>query len=212
MFSNQFKQEGMFNKINVDNSRNMNIYKALRLQGDGYNIMYSVWCVNNAHELYDMSWDQHQMTNLHPAAPAENKLSNAFGRGMNTLLGRPTERLLHRLDALVLVQKTCIAEICREPWQQLHPEIKTLTDALQEKYDDFFARSYQEAKVGWKECYNGLHKFNSSTLYSLDNEQPVWLNATVRAMVRRSTAVVMTPRSIWVVAAFFLCVFLVGSV
>jgi hypothetical protein len=128
------------------------------------------------------------MTNLHPDAPSENNSSNAYQTGMRTLLGRPTELVIQRLDALTLVQKTCVADVCREPWQQLHPEIKTLTDALQEKYDGFFANAYREAKVGWKQCYTGLNAHHSSTLYDIDNEQPVWLNSTVRNLVRSSAS------------------------
>lgn len=91
----------MFNKVNVDAKTSLNIYKALRLHGEGYNLMYSVWCQNQAHELYDMTWDPQQMSNLHPAAPAENGSLNLFQQGMDTFLGRPTEQVIARLDALV---------------------------------------------------------------------------------------------------------------
>ncbi|KAF2098540.1 alkaline phosphatase-like protein, partial [Rhizodiscina lignyota] len=143
-FWGPFTQEGKFNNAGT-NSTNVQIYKALRIQGDGYNLMYSVWCQNKAHELYDMSWDQYQLTNLHPDAPTEAGQTNAYHRGMNTLLGRPIEQLIHRLDAVVLVQKSCKTEQCRQPWKQLHPNgtVSNLIDALDEKYDAFYNHSYQ---------------------------------------------------------------------
>ena len=134
-----------------------------------------------------MIWDPYQMTNVHPDAPSGNyTTANAYYKGMNTVLGRPTEQVINRLDALVLVQKTCTEDVCREPWKQLHPDgsVKTLTSALHEKYDDFYARSYSVAKVGWKQCYSGLHNSSGSTLYDLNNEQPLWLNQTVVQLVR----------------------------
>ena len=200
----------MFNKINVDNNINLNIYKALRLQGDGYNLMYSVWCQNQAHELYDMSWDTFQMTNLHPDAPSENGTMNAYNRGMTALLGRPIQQVIERLDALVLVQKTCKADVCRQPWPQLHPDISNFKEALDQKYDGFFANSFKEAKVGWKQCYSGLKMHNSSTLYSIENEQPVWLNLSVRNLVQRGGASTMECRIRWAMLAALLAVLLSG--
>lgn len=181
-----FKQEWKYHLIGEDFDVNLNIYKALRVQGWGYNLMYSVWCQNSAHELYDMSWDPYQMTNLHPEAPSEMNTTNAYHMGMDTLLGRPVWRVIHRLDALVLVQKTCAGDSCRQPWNQLHPDgnVQDLAAALHTKYDRFYENSYNVAKVGWQQCYKGLSMHSSSTLYSLDNEQPLWLNETVVRLVR----------------------------
>lgn len=189
-FWGPFHQEGMFHSVDVKLRENLNIYKALRVHGAGYNLMYSVWCQNGSHELYDMTWDQYQMTNLHPDAPTENNSTNAHHRGMNTLLGRPIEQVIHRLDAMVLVQKSCVADGCRWPWKQLHPEggVSTLAEALNEQYDEFYLNSYNVAKVGWLQCFDGLTAGNSSTLYDLANEQPLWLNQTVRSLVVRSAA------------------------
>ena len=202
-FWGTFHQEGMFSGVDVEVHKNLNTYKALRIQGRGYNLMYSVWCQDGAHELYDMTWDQYQMTNLHPEAPVEEYSLNAYNKGMNTLMGRPTEQVINRLDALVLVQKTCVADVCRKPWNQLHPDgsVETLAQAVHEKYDDFYTRSYRMAKVGWKQCYNGLGNVSGSTLYDLDNEQPLWLNQTVVQLVRSgSTGRAMCSRWAWLLA------------
>lgn len=160
-------------------------------------MLYSVWCMNSAHELYgtyiapingdtsakvsifqstDMTWDPYQMTNLHPGAPVEGNGTNAYGSGMNTMLGRSIDELVHRLDALVLVLKTCVGDQCRWPWKQLHADgkVNTMMDALDEQYDKFYANTYAIAKVGWEDCYSAFtHKDNKkfpgpdATLYSV---------------------------------------------
>lgn len=185
-FWGPLRQEGMFSGIASDADVNLYIYKALRIQGTGYNIMYSVWCQDGAHELYDMSWDPYQLSNLHPDAPKPPGGSNVYIQGHRNVLGRPTWQVLYRLDAMVLIQKTCIADVCRQPWLQLHPDgsVSNLMDALNEKYDKFYENSYKVAQVGWEQCYTGLSANSSSTLYSLENEKPIWLNMTIQQLVR----------------------------
>ena len=117
-----------------------------------------------------MSWDPYQLTNLHPNAPTEGNKKNAYGSGMKTLLGRSVEQVIHRLDALVLVLKTCTGDQCRFPWNQLHPDnsVQNLSAALHERYDQFYRDSYSIAKVGWQECYSGFGTGGAdSTLYSV---------------------------------------------
>lgn len=117
-----------------------------------------------------MSWDPHQLTNLHPNAPTETDQINAYTSGMKTLLGRPIEQVIHRLDALVLVLKTCTGDQCRWPWKQLHPDntVHNLSAALEDKYDEFYENTHVRAKVGWQECYTGFGSGGAdSTLYSV---------------------------------------------
>ncbi|KAL3965558.1 hypothetical protein ACCO45_002562 [Purpureocillium lilacinum] len=72
-----------------------NTYKAVRVISEEYNLYYSVWC-NNERELYDLKSDPGQMNNLlQPNAPAIN------------ILGQSIQTLTSRLDALLLVTKTC---------------------------------------------------------------------------------------------------------
>ena len=105
----------------------------------------------------------------HPAR-FEAGQANAYHSGMNGMLGRPIDRLLHRLDALVLVLKTCTGNECRWPWRQLHPDnvVQNLTAALDVRYDEFYANSYKQARVGWLECYTGFGTGGAdSALYSV---------------------------------------------
>jgi hypothetical protein len=120
------------------------------------------------------------MTNLHPNAPHEADERNAFHSGHDTLLGRPTQQLLHRLDAMILVQKTCKMNVCREPWAQFHPDgdVKNLIDALDSKYDELYARVHEAGTVGWEHCYGD----DQATLYNLDNERPLWKDVKKKVM------------------------------
>ncbi|KAI0023547.1 arylsulfatase [Xylariomycetidae sp. FL0641] len=106
-----------------------NTYKALRISGPGYNLYYSVWC-NNEHELYDMDADPAQMDNLLASTAASEKL----------MAKRPLPAVLSRLDALLLVMKTCAGATCRAPWRQLHPfgDVDSLADAISPEFDPYY--------------------------------------------------------------------------
>ncbi|OCL15174.1 alkaline phosphatase-like protein, partial [Glonium stellatum] len=122
-------------------------YKTLGIQGSGYDLMYSVWCNQSAHELYDMTKDEYQMNNLHPGvlnAPASDNSQK--------ILGRPLPQLLNRLDAVLMVQKSCKEVECRKPWDQLHPggQVENLKDALNKEYDTQYANY---SKVQFDKCF-----------------------------------------------------------
>lgn len=63
--------------------------------------------------------------------------------------------LLPRLDALLMVTKSCSGDTCRQPWKVIHPQgdVASLSDALNTKFDDFYASVSQ--KVGFEECMAG---------------------------------------------------------
>lgn len=73
-----------------------------------------------------------------------------------TIANRPLEKILPRLDALMLVLKSCNEDSCRRPWQQLHPDgrVKNLVDALDSSYDDFYSN---QPKVSFSKCSLGHH-------------------------------------------------------
>lgn len=120
-----------------------NTYKSARVVGDGYSLYYSVWC-NNEHELYDMTKDPYQMHNLYTSANASTP----------RLLGRELSQVINRLDALVLVLKSCKGNTCIQPWDVLHPDgsVRTLRDALEHKYDGFYRA---QPKVSYSACEMG---------------------------------------------------------
>ncbi|EFQ31015.1 sulfatase [Colletotrichum graminicola] len=119
-----------------------NTYKAMRVLGDGYSLFYSVWC-SNERELYDMKKDPGQMVNL-------------AGSASGQLLEHPLSVVQDRLDALLLVLKSCKAETCRLPWKHIHPEggVDNLRDALDVKYDEFYAAQHKVSFSSCKDFYD----------------------------------------------------------
>ncbi|QGI68882.1 hypothetical protein CEK27_012853 [Fusarium fujikuroi] len=129
-----------------------NTYKGVRIVHEDYNLYYSAWC-NNEHEFYDLKTDPGQLNNLFPHDDA--KASTA-------LLGTTTGQVLNRLDALMLVLKSCKGNTCIEPWKILHPEggVASLKDALQAKFNAFYK---EQVKVRFDRCEYG---------YLIDAEGP----------------------------------------
>ncbi|KAI8882863.1 alkaline phosphatase-like protein [Backusella circina FSU 941] len=91
-----------------------NTYKTLRVISSDYNYMYAAWCTGE-HGFYDLKEDPYELRNIYNSVNIQ---------------------LVNRLDALLVVLKTCRAETCRDPWRVLHPNdenVKTLADALDRK-------------------------------------------------------------------------------
>ncbi|KKY17570.1 putative arylsulfatase [Phaeomoniella chlamydospora] len=132
--------------------KRVNSYKSVRLVGKSYDIMYSVQCQYNSHELYDMSKDPVQMRNLHPTAPAGKGQPNPYDSGETKIAGYDIKLLLSRIDALLLVLKSCKRRACSNPWEQLHlnGEVKSLRDAMGQEFDDKY---YKLPKVQFRKCF-----------------------------------------------------------
>ncbi|KAI6712280.1 hypothetical protein JHW43_005200 [Diplocarpon mali] len=124
-----------------------NTYKALRLIGPGYNLYYSVWCTNE-HELYDLDTDPGQINNLYPSSTSQPETA---------IFGLPHSKILPRLDALLMVTKSCKAETCIDPWSVIHREgdVRTLGDALARKFDSFYASIAPRVSVSFERCELG---------------------------------------------------------
>ncbi|KAG6907811.1 hypothetical protein DXG01_007293 [Tephrocybe rancida] len=129
-----------------------NTYKSVRLLGEGYNFYYSIWC-NNEHEFYDLNEDPYQSDNLYPSTGEATDPE---------LLDHPRSHVISRLDALLLVLKSCKGVTCIKPWDVLHPEgsVKGLRDALHSVYDEFYTA---QPKVAYNRCEGG---------YIIDAEGP----------------------------------------
>ncbi|XMA11831.1 hypothetical protein WAI453_004622 [Rhynchosporium graminicola] len=130
-----------------------NTYKALRVLGRGYNLYYAVWCTNE-HELYDLTTDPGQLKNLYPTTSSHPQQS---------IFNLPLFKVLHRLDALLMVTKSCKASTCIDPWSVIHPEgdVHTLGDALASKFDAFYGSIAE--RVSFSKCELG---------YILESEGP----------------------------------------
>ncbi|KAK0388593.1 hypothetical protein NLU13_4836 [Sarocladium strictum] len=119
-----------------------NTYKGLRVESDEFSLYYSVWCTNER-ELYDMKNDPGQLNNLLSSE------SNSANINDHTL-----RSLVPRLDALMMVLKSCRGEACVKPWQSLHPSgtVNSLSEALHESYDTFYVT---QPKVSFTSCELG---------------------------------------------------------
>ena len=121
-----------------------NTYKALRLKTDGESFFYSTWCTGER-EFYDMNVDYVQMNNrLGP---------NPQGAALQ-YYGRSESELVSRLDALLMVTKSCKQDSCRSPWNVLFPSgnVTNLEIAMHSDYDGFFA---EQPKVSFAACSGG---------------------------------------------------------
>ncbi|KAF9411412.1 hypothetical protein BGZ76_005350 [Entomortierella beljakovae] len=115
-----------------------NTYKSVRLIGQGYNLLYTVWCTGEK-EYYDLVRDPFQIKNIYRQT-------------------KPS--FLDRLDALLNVLRTCKGPTCRDPWSVIHhktksdhhsngDKVRSLKDALNKKYDRFYA---DQPKFSFKGC------------------------------------------------------------
>ncbi|KAL2194099.1 alkaline-phosphatase-like protein [Corynascus similis CBS 632.67] len=131
-----------------------NTYKAVRVIGPEYNFYYSVWCTNE-HEFYDLTTDPYQLHNLLHVDSVSQRPA--------TLLGVSFDKVISRLDALLLVLKSCKGQTCVRPWHALHPagNVRTLRDALSPRFDSFYER--HQIEVSFSRCELG---------YLLDAEGP----------------------------------------
>ena len=76
------------------------------------------------------------------------------GNDDRTLFGHPISQVLLRLDALLLVLKSCQGATCVRPWKVLHPagDVRDLPDALHTQYDQFYR---EQVKVAYSRCESG---------------------------------------------------------
>jgi N-acetylglucosamine-6-sulfatase len=72
--------------------------------------------------------------------------------------------VLPRLDALLMVTKSCQGRTCTDPWSVIHPkgDVKTLKDALDGRFDAFYTSEVAK-KVSFEKCELG---------YILESEGP----------------------------------------
>ncbi|KAL2868111.1 sulfatase family protein [Aspergillus lucknowensis] len=128
------------------NGYRRNTYKGVRLVSDDYSLYYAVWCIGER-EFYNLKDDPFQTINL---------AANPSRHNNYRIANRPLRQIFQRLNALMMVLKSCTEESCRDPWGQLHPggRVKSLTDALDASYDNFYA---SQPRVSFSECSLGYH-------------------------------------------------------
>ncbi|KAJ3543027.1 hypothetical protein NM208_g3795 [Fusarium decemcellulare] len=129
-----------------------NTYKSLRIAGQGISYLYTKWCGTNEVELYNTIDDPYELYNL-----AQDPDTH-------------TVRLMKRLNAVLLVTKSCAETSCRNIWQTLSASkalpaganITSLKQAMDPEYDGLFD-SFPEVSIA--ECLK---------VQLASNEVPFW--------------------------------------
>lgn len=141
-----------------------NVWTSVRLQTAYGVFYYSIWC-DGSKEFYEMdvsSIKSHTCSNDTDRDPHQDDFAqmhnplrspSATAALTKKYFGRPFSQLIHRLDTLLLITKTCKGDSCRQPWHVAFPDGKVnyLYDAMNPKYDEFFAN---QPKVDF-ECVPG---------------------------------------------------------
>ncbi len=83
-----------------------------------------------------------------------NYFTNASPEDTYSIAGRTFSHILNRLDALMMVLKSCKARECTHPWEVLHPagNVRSLIEALEETFDAFYE---EQPKVAFNTCQLG---------------------------------------------------------
>ncbi|KAH7235071.1 alkaline-phosphatase-like protein [Fusarium solani] len=137
-----------------------NTYKAIRVIGESYNIYYSVWCTNEK-EFYDLK--------------VRNLLSAEHSSASYSLRGRSFDQITPRLDALMMVLKSCKGRTCVEPWRELHPsgDVNSLLESLKPEFDAFYQDqpkvSFSDCKVAYFPEFEGPMEVNK-----FENSEDAW--------------------------------------
>ena len=90
-------------------------------------------------------------------------MRNLFSKDYTTLRNdfaiadRPFKEVVTRLDALMMVLKSCKGRSCTHPWETLHPKgnVGSLTDSLKPRFDAFYD---EQRKVHFTKCELGYIK------------------------------------------------------
>ncbi|PHH74301.1 hypothetical protein CDD82_5014 [Ophiocordyceps australis] len=131
-------------------------YKSLRVLGEDDSWLYIRWCSGEA-ELYNTHTDPDELYNLVLQMRPRD----------------PLDRIRWRLDALLLVAKSCSGDNCRNPWTELQRECRKTTlcpssikmfrsfeSSMNSMFDGFFESL---PKVTFARCLESQH---------VDNEEP----------------------------------------
>ena len=83
-----------------------------------------------------------------------NLLSEEYSSSNFHLAGQPLNQVVPRLDALMMVLKSCKGRTCVEPWRELHPsgDVTSIIDSLKPEFDEFYLA---QPKVSFTECKRG---------------------------------------------------------
>ena len=159
-------------------------------------MLYTVWC-SGEHELYEVNTDPWQIENLYYGnwsaemafvgskhhrydsldRKGEEERAESGAEAANSRSKHDStttlKHVMPRLDALLMVLKTCKGRQCTHPWEELHPDgdVEDLHDAMEEKYDEFYEHKME--RVVFDQCEKG---------YILESEGAMWNAGMAYAM------------------------------
>lgn len=148
-----------------------NSYKSLRLVGSEHSWLFIKWCTNEV-ELYNTRDDPFELVNVaRGGGNSTQKTNGTYGTSEDL----EVQRLLSRLNAILLVTKSCTRNTCRDPWILLQPPnatapITSLKAALDPAHDAFYA-SLPEMRFG--ECLGYQYAPNEVPFYPPESEQAI---------------------------------------
>lgn len=145
-----------------------NSYKSLCLVGEEHSWLLIKWCTNEV-ELYNTRDDPYELTNLALGANGTD--------GGAAITNPDVKRMLTRLNAILLVTKSCTLGTCRDPWTVLQPPpaaspVRSLKQALDPSHDDFYS-DLPEVKFGKCMMYQDVA-----------NEEPYYPPGAAEAITR----------------------------
>lgn len=84
-----------------------------------------------------------------------HQTQNLFGTPAK-INGYPMEKVVTRLDALLMVLKSCKGQQCTRPWLTLHPNgvVNNLGQALHSRLDRYYEN---QPKITFSECAPGYY-------------------------------------------------------
>jgi hypothetical protein len=122
-----------------------NDYKTMRVVGEKSSWMYSRWCTNDT-ELYNTTVSLFAEDMLFYLWLSYTNQDDPYElKNLANLTDPHTRRVKSRLNALLMVTKSCTKSTCRDPWSIIQPpsprhgkRVETLHDALDPHYDAFY--------------------------------------------------------------------------
>lgn len=114
-----------------------------------------------------------------------NLLESGHSNDDFKIANRPLSQMVSRLDALMMVLKSCKGRVCVEPWHELHPkgDVSTLVDSLHADYDGFYEKqpkvSFTACKLGYLPEFEGpmiANQFHDQVIpgYGYPNQWSIW--------------------------------------
>lgn len=124
-----------------------NTYKSVRILGENNGWLFTKWCTGDT-ELYHTSTDKWELDNIAESEDPEH------------------QRALTRLNAILMVTKSCEGGSCRDPWAVFElphgKKLASFEEAMSPEYDSFFNGF---PLVSFRECLQFQSAENEAPFY-----------------------------------------------